>query len=136
MYWIQASGVVARPITVTLTACPGSISSSSTWIEVDGPATGVLVGVGVAVDVVAGAGAGVAGGGVQVPVPGSKAPVRSELGNSPGRATQPDAPGLYWARNRLPCMSCARSVGRFWFMMTAFRYSPTRIPSVTGTSAR
>jgi hypothetical protein len=55
----------------------------------------VCVGVGVGVCGVAGGGVGVVGGGVTVPVPGSKAAVRSEFGSSAGRATQPGAPGLY-----------------------------------------
>src|SRR5436190_19154565 len=109
MYWIQANGSVWRPIRVTLTAWPGLIRSSSTWMDTDGPAVGVDVGVAVAGPGVEGT---AVGGGVTEPVPGSNALVRSEFGSSPGRATQDGEPGLYWARKRLACISCARSGGR------------------------
>src|SRR4051794_39281319 len=60
-------------------------------------ASGVAVGaagIGVAVGA---AGAGVAVAGIDTPpVPGSNAALRSDSVSSPGRASQPLAPGAYW----------------------------------------
>src|SRR4051812_20395428 len=87
------------------------------------PATGADVAVAGAVGAVAAvvvvavaAGTGVTA--ATAPVPGSNAPVMSVFGSSAGRATEFGEPGLYWPRYRLPCMSSARSGGRFFPMMT------------------
>jgi hypothetical protein len=79
-------------MTVIETGSPGSIRSSSTWIDTVGPVV-----VGAAGAAVVGAAAG--GAESVSPEPGSNALVRFVFGSSAGRLTQFGALGSYWPKN-------------------------------------